>query len=289
MKKCPKCYAKHDKPGRFCSRKCANSRIRTEEIKNKISKSVKKWAENNPPPTKGKTTKIQRTCLICDNAFIVYPKSKKVYCSFKCNPNVGGYRPGSGRSKSGYYKGIYCGSTYELAWVIYQLDHEIYFQRFQGCLVHNDLKYFPDFLQGNTIIEIKGYEDKKYVDAKSQVARYYGYDVVVLRKEDLTKEFEWVKVTYGKELYTLYDGYKPEYEYTCCLCNKLYKTDKKKKTSQGFCSRRCSILGNRKKKKSKSHSRLNELGCLTFTQEDAGLSPVCDANLKELYNGYQSR
>lgn len=27
---------------------------------------------------------------------------------------IGGYRKGSGRSKHGYYKGIYCGSTYEL-------------------------------------------------------------------------------------------------------------------------------------------------------------------------------
>ena len=42
----------------------------------------------------------------------------------------GGYRPGSGRAKTGYYKGIYCGSTYELAWVIYQIDNNKDFSRF---------------------------------------------------------------------------------------------------------------------------------------------------------------
>jgi hypothetical protein len=47
---------------------------------------------------------------------------------------AGGYRIGSGRSKSGYYKGIYCGSTYELCWAIHALDHNIKFSRFDKKL-----------------------------------------------------------------------------------------------------------------------------------------------------------
>ena len=31
MKACPKCGELHDKVGTFCSRKCANSRVQTEE------------------------------------------------------------------------------------------------------------------------------------------------------------------------------------------------------------------------------------------------------------------
>ena len=39
----------------------------------------------------------------------------------------GGKRHGSGRGKKGWYKGYYCDSTWELAWVIYQLDHGVKF------------------------------------------------------------------------------------------------------------------------------------------------------------------
>jgi len=31
MKKCPKCKTDHNKPGIFCSRTCANSRVFSEE------------------------------------------------------------------------------------------------------------------------------------------------------------------------------------------------------------------------------------------------------------------
>ena len=85
---------------------------------------------------------------------------------------MGGYREGSGRSKSGYYKGIYCGSTYELCWVIYSLDHNIQFNRFPGMIEENGLKYYPDFLldDGKTIIETKGYEDQSSVEKKNKIS-----------------------------------------------------------------------------------------------------------------------
>jgi len=35
MKNCPKCNTAHNKPGTFCSRKCSNSRVFTEESKQK--------------------------------------------------------------------------------------------------------------------------------------------------------------------------------------------------------------------------------------------------------------
>ena len=43
----------------------------------------------------------------------------------KDNPNCGGLRPGSGRGKMGYYKGYYCRSSWELAWIVYQIEHNI--------------------------------------------------------------------------------------------------------------------------------------------------------------------
>ena len=41
MKTCPKCESLHDKPGKFCSRKCANSRQFSEETIIKKSQSAK--------------------------------------------------------------------------------------------------------------------------------------------------------------------------------------------------------------------------------------------------------
>jgi hypothetical protein len=56
MKKtCPKCTAEHDENGKFCSRKCANSRTWTDEDKKKKSEANKKFLENNVHPAKGKS------------------------------------------------------------------------------------------------------------------------------------------------------------------------------------------------------------------------------------------
>lgn len=242
MKTCPKCGVQHDNPRRFCSISCAHSRERPQELRERLSLANK----GHIPKNKGTSIKIVRKCLSCDNTFLVYPRSSKHYCCNKCNPNLGGYREGSGRAKTGYYKGIYCGSTYELAWVIYQLDHSKHFQRFEGCLETDGKKYYPDFLQDGKIIEIKGYENQDSVDRKTKIAEQHGFEVVVLRKEDLQKEFEWVTSKYDADLKTLYDGYKPSYVYRCCDCSLEFAKDKKAKTERVFCSRECAGRGNGK-------------------------------------------
>ena len=155
----------------------------------------------------------------------------------------GGYREGSGRSKTGYYRGIYCGSTYELCWVIYSLDHGIEFARFPGKLEKDNVVYYPDFLlsDGKTIVETKGYEKEESVDKKTYVAESFGYKVVVLRKNDLKYAFDYVKEKYNtSKFYDLYDGYKPKYEFVCSFCNVKFLTDKLRNSEEKFCSRHCS-------------------------------------------------
>lgn len=156
---------------------------------------------------------------------------------------AGGYREGSGRSKSGYYKGIYCGSTYELCWVIYNLDHRLEFTRFPGKLENNGVVYFPDFLlsDNKTIVETKGYESQDSVDKKTKVAEFFGYTVILLRKDDLQYAFDHVRKTYNTvNFYSLYDGYKPKYEYICKNCLLGFQRDKEITTEVKFCSRVCS-------------------------------------------------
>ena len=181
------------------------------------------------------------SCIVCGK------DAKNKYCSRTCGGKAskGGYRPGSGRAKTGYYKGIYCGSTYELCWVIYQLDHGLDFNRFEGFLEFNGKKYFPDFVQNNKIIEIKGVEDQAKVDAKTLIANNNGYEVVVLRADDLQEEFNYVKSTYTKNYKSLYDEYKPKFEYTCACCGNIFGKDKSSKYTKVYCSRSCSLKGNR--------------------------------------------
>jgi hypothetical protein len=154
----------------------------------------------------------------------------------------GGYREGSGRSKSGYYNGIYCGSTYELCWIIYNIDHKIKFERFPGKLEKDGIIYYPDFLLSDrtTIVETKGYENQQSVDRKTKIAESFGYTVKVLRKDDLKYAFDYVtKVYKTKKFYELYDEYKPKYTHFCDNCKIEFQTDRKIKTETKFCSRIC--------------------------------------------------
>jgi hypothetical protein len=171
---------------------------------------------------------------------------------------MGGYREGSGRSKHGYYKGIYCGSTYELCWGIYNLDKGIKFIRFPGCIESDGIKYYPDFLLegGKTIVETKGYEPTEKVNKKCEVARKHGYNVIVLREKDLHHVFEYVKQTYNtSKYYTLYDNYKPVFNYRCHECGHEFKRDFKLKTANVFCSRKCSGKFRKKENTFKSKKR----------------------------------
>lgn len=195
MKICPKCNNNHEKLGIFCSRGCANSRIRTKEIKDSISLKLKgrkvgAALTNAPDPAKWE----QRYCKKCNKVFSCYKKSTKTLCGIKCS---GGYREKSGRGKSGTYKGIFCNSTYELAWVIYRLDHDLPVKRFKGYLTDGVIKYYPDFIiDDNTIIEIKGYHTPE-VDRKTQLAKDKGYNIQLLYRQDLHHCFDWIKTQYG--------------------------------------------------------------------------------------------
>jgi hypothetical protein len=260
MKLCEKCNKKHKGiygSGRFCSSLCArtfSSLINRTERNLKISKAIKQKLLNGDKVGFCKidfNKKVNKKCEICKCNTL----NNKRFCSQKCQTvnwskkvnshpnNLGGYRQNSGRSKSGYYKGIFSNSTYELCWIIYRLEHNLFVKRFEGFLTNGKLKYFPDFIldDNKTIVEIKGFEDKEKVKAKTKLAKSLGYKVILLYEKDLQKEFKFVFNKFGtKDFKTLYDGYKPKFELKCNHCNKTYFKDKKPKTERNFCSRSCS-------------------------------------------------
>lgn len=83
----------------------------------------------------------------------------------KLKNNAGGYRRGSGRGKKGWYKGYWCDSTWELAFLIYHLDHNIKIERnlksFEYFINEKKHKYYPDFIVDEKYFEIKGYMNDK--------------------------------------------------------------------------------------------------------------------------------
>ena len=129
---------------------------------------------------------------------------RRLKISQKAKLNNGGYRMGSGRGKKGWYKGFFCDSSWELAYVIYCLDHNIKIQRNteKREYIWNDKyrTYIPDFVVENQLVEIKGYLSPQW-EAKLR----YNPDVTVLYEKDLKHVFDYVIQNYGKDYIKLYE------------------------------------------------------------------------------------
>lgn len=208
-----------------------------------------------PSPCKGKrrVEYVVNACKGCATQFETSPSNLRVYCPDCPGRKLGGIRKNSGRSKSGYFKGIYCGSTYELAWVAYRLAHQLPVNRFKGYVIYDgSKKYYPDFVEGSVIYEIKGWTSQKtniVLKAKETGAQAAGYTVVLLFKSDLAKEFAWCRANYNyRHLQEMYDDHKPAYSYLCAHCNTNFFREIKARTKITFCSQRCAGLGQMKER-----------------------------------------
>lgn len=118
---------------------------------------------------------------------------------------LGGYNLRSGRGHKGWYKGYWCDSSYELAWIIYQLDHSIPFSRnlakFQYEFDEKICNWIPDFiLSDGSYVEIKGYETER---SRAKI-RDFPHPIVLLKEKDLTQIFQYVKDKYGTDYVRLY-------------------------------------------------------------------------------------
>ena len=243
MKKCIKCDKEHDGTfgsGKYCSRSCANSRTFSEESKKKKSLANK----GNSSWNKGKKLRWETsTCLHCGEDIHHYKSTPKKYHA-ECWLTVsGGLRKGSGRGKSGWYNGYWCDSSYELAWVIYQLEHNKPFERnkveYEYQWKGESKKYLPDFIQNDEIIEIKGFMTEQTKAKLKSVP-----NLKVLFKSDLKVEFDYVESKYGKNFIELYEGNPHKVKNNeCKVCGQPAIND--------YCSRQCSGVGNNRNSKTK--------------------------------------
>jgi len=131
-------------------------------------------------------------------------RRRKISETMKKNPLAGGLREGSGRGKKGWYKGIFCDSSWELAFVIYHIDHNIPIKRCEEKRPYEykgrTHYYIPDFIVNDKIIEIKGFNTEQW-----QIKMLNNKDVTVLYEEDMKPYFEYVENKYGKNYIEMYE------------------------------------------------------------------------------------
>ena len=206
--------------GRFCNRHCAtiygntHRPKRSAESKKKTSISVKNSIKCQIAAERSR--KIYN-CKQCNKEFSISDIrdiSGRLYCSKECkhkylSEHTGGYRQGSGRGKQGWYKGIHCDSSWELAYLVYHLDHNLYIERCkekrQYVWNNKQHTYYPDFITDDGIIEIKGYSTDQWKSKEEQNS-----DVKVLYKNEIKPYLDYVTNTYGTDFIKLYDGYNPK-------------------------------------------------------------------------------
>jgi hypothetical protein len=165
----------------------------SEQVKEKIRKTIK-----------GKSTGKAKT-----------PEKElerkfKISSAMKNNPRGGGLRKGSGRGKKGSYQGYWCDSSWELAWVIYNLEHDIVFTRnqegFSYVFEGTSSLYYPDFIIEGQYYEIKGRRDWNGLDKKSkEKIRQFTGKLSVLYTTDMQPYLEYAVRRYGKDFVRLYD------------------------------------------------------------------------------------
>ena len=161
---------------------------KSNEIKRNISVSLK----STHPTGKGKTEEIER---------------ERVRKIKEKSSNYGGYRRGSGIGKKGWYKDFWCDSSWELAFVVYHLEHNIAFERntkkFEYLWDGKLYGYIPDFIYPDgTYIEVKSFICEKTLEKIKQ----FPHKLIVLMEKEMKERFSYVIEKYGKDCIKLYEG-----------------------------------------------------------------------------------
>lgn len=226
---CEQCKNEHDGKygsGRFCCIKCArqfSSNSKREEKNEKLRELYKGRGFGAAITNKGKPLSQEKKDAISkkakqnhiDNPEIAINRGKKRIgrevsketrqkISDKCKGKTGGYREGSSRAKGGWYKGIRCDSSWELAWILYNLDHNITFYRnkksYEYIWEGKVRRYYPDFiLEDGTVIEIKNFITEQVIAKASAVA-----NIKIICKEEIKLYLDYVIEKYGKDFTRLY-------------------------------------------------------------------------------------
>ncbi len=218
QKKCKKCnnlipYEK--RKNSHCNSSCGASLgnigrkvVYTEQALANLRASIKKTKpglKKKPPPI--------LCCKICNKKFERLGYRINKTCSPPC---LAIYRSkfnaaqGVNYGKHGYYKGIYCASSWELAFLIHSIDQGHTIERctltFEYKLKEKIHTYFPDFIIDNVIYEVKGRELED-VALKTKAVIKAGYNIKVVRRREIEPIIKSLKEKYAvKNVIDLYDS-----------------------------------------------------------------------------------
>ena len=206
--------------GRFCSKSCANTRAHSDSTKKQISLSVSKSKlhQNSTRVNKFYQSYIEnpKLCKLCGNP-LPYSKKYNIFCNAVCQAKFQSERMLKlcatmqkslcGKGKRGWYKGYMCQSSWELAFVVYHIDHDIKIERntqgFPYIWENKKHTYFPDFyLPGSdTYIEVKGFLD----DKSKEKAKHFPKTLIIYNDLLMQDILQYVENKYGKDFTYLYD------------------------------------------------------------------------------------
>jgi len=126
----------------------------------------------------------------------------------KNNPGRLGGANGGGKGCKGVYRGIRCDSSWELAYVLYNIDRGISFVRNKEKFLYyhqNSPHYYtPDFIENGIYIEVKGYDRNSHLlqDKISQ----FPHELKLLRYPEMEPLLNYVINKFGKNFTDLYDN-----------------------------------------------------------------------------------
>lgn len=140
----------------------------------------------------------------CSDEIKENDRKKRISESMKGNTNWK-FNKRHGNGKKGHYKGIYCDSTWELAFLVFYTEHNLFIERTKEkreYVFNNEVHmYCPDFKTDEGVIEVKGRIDKKAIAKHEQHP-----DIIVYDKYKMKEILEYVTNKYGKEYWkVLYD------------------------------------------------------------------------------------
>lgn len=126
-------------------------------------------------------------------------RKQKISNSMKGNKNWM-FNKHHGNAKQGWYHNIHCDSTWELAFLVYYIEHNLNIKRcdkqFDFYWENEIHKYIPDFITDEGIIEIKGRKNIKSVEKEKQFP-----NIKVIDQNLIKPYLEYVINKYGEEFW----------------------------------------------------------------------------------------
>ena len=208
-------YSKYS-DGRFCSRVCARgyaTKSKRLEINQKVSVTLRSQNRKLTEEHKEKIRQRYKNFRSNKSIFCSCGKICRVgrkYCSPECKRkfgHAGGIRRfGGNHFKQGYHNGVYFDSSWELAYWLYCVDHNIPIERNEkGFEYYIDDKrhlYYPDFIVNGEYVEIKGWiRDKKTLEKIKQFP--FKLKLVLGESDEMNTVLNFVTDRYGKDFYLL--------------------------------------------------------------------------------------